>query len=71
MSELVSYDFIPHWNECRHSIKSLTQYSLENNRFVYLCNDGEGIVVNGEDNTVEVYGVTQALTHGKMITILK
>lgn len=48
---IVDFDFMPHWNneQSEKSLESLKEYSKLNNRTVYACKDGDGIVIEGED----------------------
>lgn len=46
---LVDFEFYPHLNFNReNSLRALTAYSLKNPSVIYACNDGDGIIVDGE-----------------------
>ncbi|WP_145320048.1 Type 1 glutamine amidotransferase-like domain-containing protein [Paenibacillus xylanexedens] len=51
---LVEFEFAPHWDGLEDTLNSLREYTLVNSKAVYACQDGGGIVIDGE--SVELYG---------------
>lgn len=52
--ELVDFEFAPHWDGSEETLDSLREYSRVNRTAVYVCQDGGGLVMDGE--SVELYG---------------
>ncbi|WP_433752000.1 Type 1 glutamine amidotransferase-like domain-containing protein [Paenibacillus amylolyticus] len=51
---LVDFEFAPHWDGSEDALQSLREYTRINRTTVYACQDGGGLVMNGE--SVELYG---------------
>ncbi|MGF7056789.1 hypothetical protein [Brassicibacter mesophilus] len=51
---LVDFEFMPHWDRGIYKIEEFLAYSIESRRSLYLCNDGDGIIVN--DNDIDLVG---------------
>ncbi|WFR62306.1 Type 1 glutamine amidotransferase-like domain-containing protein [Paenibacillus amylolyticus] len=51
---LVDFEFAPHWDGSEDTLDSLRKYTRINRTTVYACQDGGGLVMNGE--SVELYG---------------
>ncbi|WP_458461483.1 Type 1 glutamine amidotransferase-like domain-containing protein [Paenibacillus sp.] len=51
---LVEFEFVPHWDGSEDTLNSLREYTRINRTAVYACQDGGGIVIDGE--SVELYG---------------
>ncbi|MEK4661764.1 Type 1 glutamine amidotransferase-like domain-containing protein [Priestia sp. FSL H7-0729] len=51
---LVDFEFAPHWDGSEDTLNSLKEYTRVNRTTVYACQDGGGLVVDGE--SVELYG---------------
>ena len=51
---LVDFSFFPHWNVDYIYLSQLKDYSKKSGKDIYVCNDGDGIIV--EDEKVEMYG---------------
>jgi dipeptidase E len=51
---LVGFEFAPHWDGSEDTMDSLREYTRVNSTAVYACQDGGGVVINGE--SVELYG---------------
>ncbi|KGP85525.1 MULTISPECIES: Type 1 glutamine amidotransferase-like domain-containing protein [unclassified Paenibacillus] len=51
---LVDFEFSPHWDGSEETLDSLRDYVLTNSTTIYACEDGAGIVVDGE--VIELYG---------------
>ena len=49
--ELVDFEFMPHWSENGRSkyFNMLNDYSKSKRSTIYCCNDGDGIVIDGND----------------------
>ncbi|MGF9697964.1 MULTISPECIES: Type 1 glutamine amidotransferase-like domain-containing protein [Paenibacillus] len=58
---LVDFEFAPHWDGEEASLDSLRDYADANAAKVYACQDGDGIVIDGEE--VELYGDVRLLNH--------
>ncbi|WP_108671659.1 Type 1 glutamine amidotransferase-like domain-containing protein [Peribacillus acanthi] len=59
---IVEFDFMPHW-EHKRSLERLVDYSNENQKKVYACHDGEGLVVEGD--RLETYGDVICIQRGQ------
>ena len=46
---LVDFDFFPHLNHNETYLNDIIEYSKVNNKTIYACNDGDGIIVNGDN----------------------
>lgn len=51
---LVDFEFAPHWDGSEDTLNLLREYTRVNPTAVYACQDGGGLVVDGE--SVELYG---------------
>ncbi|MEK3922480.1 Type 1 glutamine amidotransferase-like domain-containing protein [Paenibacillus sp. FSL K6-2393] len=51
---LVDFEFAPHWDGSEDALNSLREYTRVNRTAVYVCQDGGGLVIDGE--SVELYG---------------
>ncbi|WP_458125934.1 Type 1 glutamine amidotransferase-like domain-containing protein [Paenibacillus sp. Z3-2] len=51
---LVNFEFAPHWDGSEDTLNSFREYTLVNSKAVYACQDGGGVVIDGE--SVELYG---------------
>lgn len=53
---LVNFEFRPHWDESEYDMyfEDLKEHSKVKKKDIYLCNDGDGIIVNGD--VVTFYG---------------
>ncbi|WP_342572328.1 Type 1 glutamine amidotransferase-like domain-containing protein [Paenibacillus sp. FSL R5-0749] len=51
---LVDFEFAPHWDGSEDALDSLREYTRVKRTVVYACQDGGGLVVDGE--RVELYG---------------
>lgn len=51
---LVNFEFMPHWDGTIESLESIKVYSNLNNTVVYVCKDGDGIIV--EDENIKLIG---------------
>ncbi|MCP1183001.1 Type 1 glutamine amidotransferase-like domain-containing protein [Paenibacillus sp. 1781tsa1] len=51
---LVDFEFAPHWDGSEHTLNALREYTHVNCTAVYACQDGGGLVVDGE--RVELHG---------------
>lgn len=51
---LVSFEFMPHWDSGVYNINEFQNYTANSKRPLYLCNDGDGIVVR--DNDIKFIG---------------
>ncbi|WP_405172078.1 Type 1 glutamine amidotransferase-like domain-containing protein [Paenibacillus sp. FSL H8-0280] len=51
---LVNLEFAPHWDGSEDTLNSLREYTRVNRSAVYACQDGGGVVVDGD--SVELYG---------------
>jgi dipeptidase E len=45
---LVDFDICPHWDRGIYDINIYADYSKRKNKLVYLCSDGDGIIIDGE-----------------------
>ncbi|MEO2260356.1 MULTISPECIES: Type 1 glutamine amidotransferase-like domain-containing protein [Paenibacillus] len=52
--ELVNFEFAPHWDGSEDKLNALREYTHVHRTAVYACQDGGGVVVDGE--SVELYG---------------
>ncbi|WP_142413926.1 Type 1 glutamine amidotransferase-like domain-containing protein [Hathewaya massiliensis] len=46
---LVDFEFMPHWDGTEESLNSVRSYARLNNTVVYVCKDGDGIVVDNDN----------------------
>ena len=60
---LVDFDFFPHLNHDRENFLSdIIVYSKVHDSVIYACNDGDGIIVNGDD--LEFFGEVLRIENG-------
>ena len=59
---LVDFGFLPHINQVDSAATLLPEYSRKHHRVIYGCQDGDGIVVNGEQ--IEYLGDIQKAVDG-------
>ncbi|CAM3724457.1 Type 1 glutamine amidotransferase-like domain-containing protein [Mesobacillus thioparans] len=60
--ELVGFEFVPHWGDPEVNPEKLLEYSALNDERIYLCNDGDGIVI--DNGNIEIYGELQQIRNG-------
>lgn len=46
---LVDFEFAPHWDGSSQSLEQVREYAQSRNKVVYVCSDGDGLVVNEGD----------------------
>ncbi|MBB6452735.1 dipeptidase E [Salirhabdus euzebyi] len=51
---LTEFEFMPHWESMIFTLPKLKQYAKQQNKIIYTCSDGDGIVMQG--NKLEFYG---------------
>jgi dipeptidase E len=61
--ELVEFEFMPHWSRLEKDQASLLDYSTLQDETIYTCNDGDGIVLMGDD--IEFYGDIHKIQKGE------
>ncbi len=64
---LVDFDIMPHWGRNDYSLEDLISYSKIKKRMVYLCKDGDGIIV--DDNKVRIIGDVIQILNGEVLNI--
>jgi len=57
---LVDFEFMPHWDGTVEYLNSIRNYSKLKNTVVYVCKDGDGIIV--DDNNVKMIGNVAKIT---------
>ncbi|GAE44452.1 alpha-aspartyl dipeptidase peptidase E [Mesobacillus boroniphilus JCM 21738] len=62
---LVGFEFMPHWNREKHQLDRLLKYSLLQEESIYTCDDGDGIVIDGD--TIEFYGEIKEILKGELL----
>jgi dipeptidase E len=62
---LVDFEFMPHWTREKHQLDELLKYSLLQEETIFTCDDGDGIVIDGEK--VEFYGNIKEIRNGVLI----
>ncbi|UYZ23785.1 Type 1 glutamine amidotransferase-like domain-containing protein [Mesobacillus jeotgali] len=63
--ELVDFEFMPHWNREKDQLEELLKYSLTQEESIFTCNDGDGIVIEGDE--IEFYGDIKEIRKGVLI----
>ncbi|WP_315372330.1 Type 1 glutamine amidotransferase-like domain-containing protein [Paenibacillus xylanexedens] len=58
---LVDFEFAPHWDVSEDTLNSLREYTRVNRTAVYACQDGGGLVMDGE--SIELYGHVRLLDY--------
>ncbi|WP_405158848.1 Type 1 glutamine amidotransferase-like domain-containing protein [Paenibacillus sp. FSL H8-0283] len=58
---LVNFEFAPHWDGSEDTLNSLREYTRVNRTTVYVCQDGSGVVIDGESE--ELYGNVRLLDY--------
>ncbi|MET1171054.1 Type 1 glutamine amidotransferase-like domain-containing protein [Paenibacillus amylolyticus] len=58
---LVDFEFAPHWDGSEDTLNSLREYTRVNRTAVYACQDGGGLVMDGE--SIELYGHVRLLDY--------
>jgi dipeptidase E len=61
---LVDFDFYPHWNRDSGNLKAIRDHSQRTHRVAYLCNDADGIVVNGDE--LRIIGNPKRIVNGEL-----
>jgi dipeptidase E len=59
---LVDFEFMPHWDREQGQQDGLLKYSLYQEKSIYTCKDGGGIVIDGDE--VEFYGDVKEIRKG-------
>jgi dipeptidase E len=59
---MVNFEFMPHWNREKCQQDALSNYSLYQEESIFTCNDGDGIVIEGDK--VEFYGDIKEIRKG-------
>ena len=49
---LIDFEFFPHWNKWSYYLNDLLKYSKENNKTIYIAEDGEGIFIDKNQHTI-------------------
>ena len=62
---MVDFDIMPHWGRADYSLDDVISYSIKKRRNVYLCKDGEGVIVN--EGKINVIGSVIQLFYGNII----
>lgn len=64
---LVNFDFFPHlnWNKEKY-LKDVVEYSKTSKSVIYACNDGDGIIVDGDN--MQFFGEVLKIEHGDITT---
>jgi len=60
---LVDFEFMPHWEQNRGHLNELLEYSKRKERIIYVCNDGDGIIVN--DDRIKFIGNIIKIENGQ------
>ncbi|MCF7755786.1 Type 1 glutamine amidotransferase-like domain-containing protein [Paenibacillus xylanexedens] len=60
---LVDFEIAPHWDGSEDTLNSLREYTRVNRTAVYVCQDGGGLVIDGE--SVELYGNVSLVDYRK------
>lgn len=59
---LVEFEFMPHWNREKNQLDELLKYSLHQEESIFTCDDGDGIVIEGDK--IEFYGDVKEIRKG-------
>lgn len=59
---LVGFEFMPHWNREKNQLDELLKYSLHQEENIFTCDDGDGIIIDGEN--IEFYGDIKEIRKG-------
>jgi dipeptidase E len=62
---LVDFEFMPHWNKDFVFLDEVKNYSKINNRVIYACKDGDGIVI--ENDEMKLFGGVIKIEDGKEV----
>ncbi|MBT2680167.1 Type 1 glutamine amidotransferase-like domain-containing protein [Bacillus sp. ISL-35] len=62
---LLGFEFMPHWGRLEANPEKLLEYSLHNDEGIYLCNDGDGIVIDNDN--IEFYGELHEIRKGQFL----
>ncbi len=62
---LAGFEFMPHWGRPEVNPEKLLEYSALMDEGIYLCNDGDGIVIDNGD--IEFYGELQEIREGRIL----
>jgi dipeptidase E len=65
---LVDFAFLPHLNQITNAVLLMQKYSLQHNQAIYGCQDGDGIVIDG--NKLEFIGKIQKAENGKLESVI-
>jgi len=64
---LVTFNFFPHLDHNREKyLKEIVEYSKTSKSVIYVCKDGDGIIVDG--NNMQFFGEVQKIENGKITT---
>lgn len=68
---LVDFEFMPHWDGTEKSLDSVRSYARRNNTVVYVCKDGDGVVVDNDNvrligNVVKIKSSENKLNDSKV-----
>lgn len=63
--ELVDFEFMPHWNREKEQLDELLKYSLLQVESIFTCDDGDGIVIDGDE--IEFYGDIKEVRKGAVL----
>lgn len=64
---LVDFEFFAHLNQRSEQLDKIVEYSKMNKSLIYACNDGDGIIINGDKK--EFLGPVLKIRNGKVITV--
>ncbi|MBT2636927.1 Type 1 glutamine amidotransferase-like domain-containing protein [Bacillus sp. ISL-39] len=62
---LVDFEFMPHWNRESDQLDELLKYSLIQEESIFTCDDGDGIVIEGDE--IEFYGHIKEIRKGALL----
>lgn len=62
---LVEFEFMPHWNREKDQLDELLKYSLNQEERIFTCDDGDGIVIEGDE--IEFYGDIKKIRNGALL----
>lgn len=66
---LVDFEFMPHWNREKDQLDELLKYSLIQEESIFTCDDGDGIVIEGDE--IEFYGDINAIHNAALLLTQK
>ncbi|MFT9600237.1 Type 1 glutamine amidotransferase-like domain-containing protein [Mesobacillus sp.] len=62
---LVDFELMPHWNREKDQLEKLLKYSLYQEESILTCQDGDGIVIDGEK--IKFYGDIKEIRKGVLL----